>query len=92
MPKLQIQSYEQAKRFYDWIGAKQDMQCFYEGPAPADLVDRNRSTVEKPEVEGTPQERYHSLCGRLGNRGLWKKSDGCRWTLFFQRWTRSRRR
>ena len=38
MPKLQILSYEQAKRFYDWIGAKQDMQCFYEGPALADLV------------------------------------------------------
>jgi SAM-dependent methyltransferase len=38
MPKLQILSYEQAKRFYDWMGAKQDTQCFYERQALADLV------------------------------------------------------
>jgi ubiquinone/menaquinone biosynthesis C-methylase UbiE len=31
-------SAEQAKRFYDWMGAKQDAQFFYEGPALADLV------------------------------------------------------
>jgi ubiquinone/menaquinone biosynthesis C-methylase UbiE len=38
MPKLQILSYEQAKRFYDWMGAKQDTQSFYERLALADLV------------------------------------------------------
>jgi ubiquinone/menaquinone biosynthesis C-methylase UbiE len=31
-------SHEQAKRFYDRMGAKQDTQCFYERPALADLV------------------------------------------------------
>jgi len=31
-------SYEQAKRFYDHMGAKQDTQRFYEQPALADLV------------------------------------------------------
>jgi ubiquinone/menaquinone biosynthesis C-methylase UbiE len=38
MPGPQILSYEQAKRFYDWMGAKQDSQRFYEQPALADLV------------------------------------------------------
>ena len=37
MPRSQTLSYEQAKRFYDWMGAKQDTQCFYERPALADL-------------------------------------------------------
>jgi ubiquinone/menaquinone biosynthesis C-methylase UbiE len=31
-------SKEQAKRFYDWMGSKQDMQCFYEAPALTDLI------------------------------------------------------
>jgi ubiquinone/menaquinone biosynthesis C-methylase UbiE len=39
MPIPKILSSEQAKRFYDWMGAKQDTQCFYEGPALVDLVD-----------------------------------------------------
>ncbi|MGA8657233.1 MAG: class I SAM-dependent methyltransferase [Chthoniobacterales bacterium] len=38
MSRPQILSYEQAKRFYDWMGAKQDAQCFYERPALGDLV------------------------------------------------------
>ena len=38
MSRAQILSYEQAKRFYEWIGAKQDAQCFYERPALDDLV------------------------------------------------------
>ena len=38
MPKPQILSHEQAKRFYDRMGAKQDTQCFYERPALVDLV------------------------------------------------------
>jgi ubiquinone/menaquinone biosynthesis C-methylase UbiE len=38
MPRPQILSYGQAKRFYDRMGAKQDTQCFYERPALADLV------------------------------------------------------
>ena len=38
MPRRQILSYEEAKRFYDWMGAKQDTQWFYERPALADLV------------------------------------------------------
>jgi ubiquinone/menaquinone biosynthesis C-methylase UbiE len=38
MPNPQTLTYEQAKRFYDWMGAKQDMQCFYERPALDDLV------------------------------------------------------
>ena len=47
MPRPQILSYEQAKRFYDWMGAKQDAQCFYERPALADLV----SHLELAEAE-----------------------------------------
>jgi ubiquinone/menaquinone biosynthesis C-methylase UbiE len=35
MPGL---STEQARRFYDWLGAAQDTQAFYEDPAIADLV------------------------------------------------------
>jgi hypothetical protein len=38
MPKPQMLSHEQAKRFYDHMGAKQDTQWFYERPALADLV------------------------------------------------------
>jgi ubiquinone/menaquinone biosynthesis C-methylase UbiE len=37
MPRPHLLSYEQAKRFYDWLGAKQDSQYFYERPALADL-------------------------------------------------------
>jgi ubiquinone/menaquinone biosynthesis C-methylase UbiE len=35
MPGL---SKEEAQRFYDWLGAAQDTQAFYENPAMADLV------------------------------------------------------
>jgi ubiquinone/menaquinone biosynthesis C-methylase UbiE len=35
MPGL---SREEARRFYDWFGAAQDTQAFYENPAIADLV------------------------------------------------------
>jgi ubiquinone/menaquinone biosynthesis C-methylase UbiE len=35
MPGL---SHEEARRFYDWLGAAQDTQAFYENPAMADLV------------------------------------------------------
>ena len=38
MPRPQILSYERAKRFYHWMGAKSDTQRFYEQPALADLV------------------------------------------------------
>jgi ubiquinone/menaquinone biosynthesis C-methylase UbiE len=38
MSKPQILSSEQAKRFYDWMGAKQDTQWFYERPALVDLI------------------------------------------------------
>jgi ubiquinone/menaquinone biosynthesis C-methylase UbiE len=38
MPTYKILSSERAKRFYDWVGAKQDTQCFYERPALADLI------------------------------------------------------
>jgi hypothetical protein len=38
MPTYKILSSERAKRFYDWMGAKQDTQCFYERPALADLI------------------------------------------------------
>jgi ubiquinone/menaquinone biosynthesis C-methylase UbiE len=31
-------SHEDAKAFYDWFGAKQDSQRFYEDPAVADLI------------------------------------------------------
>lgn len=31
-------SHEEAKAFYDWFGAKQDSQRFYEDPAVADLM------------------------------------------------------
>lgn len=38
MPKTPMLSYEQAKRFYDHMGAKQDTQQFYERQALADLI------------------------------------------------------
>jgi ubiquinone/menaquinone biosynthesis C-methylase UbiE len=38
MPKPQVLSHEQAKRFYDRLGAWQDTQRFYERPALADLL------------------------------------------------------
>jgi ubiquinone/menaquinone biosynthesis C-methylase UbiE len=38
MSKPQILSSEQAKGFYDWMGAKQDTQWFYERPALVDLI------------------------------------------------------
>jgi len=31
-------SKEEARRFYDWLGAAQDTQAFYENPATADLA------------------------------------------------------
>lgn len=44
-------AYEQAKRFYDWMGAKQDSQCFYEQPALADLVAHLELTGAEKVIE-----------------------------------------
>ena len=35
---MQTLSHDEAKAFYDWLGAKQDSQRFYEDPAVADLI------------------------------------------------------
>lgn len=48
---MQTLSHEEAKTFYDWFGAKQDSQRFYEDPAVADLIthadfDEARSLFE----------------------------------------------
>lgn len=32
-------THQQAKAFYDWMGAKQDLQAFYEAPATHDLIE-----------------------------------------------------
>jgi len=39
MPQAaRILTHQQAKAFYDWMGAKQDLQAFYEAPATRDLM------------------------------------------------------
>src|SRR6266581_1605339 len=39
MPQAaRILTHQQAKAFYDWMGAKQDLQAFYEAPATRDLI------------------------------------------------------
>src|SRR5690348_5295735 len=36
--EARILSYQQAQAFYDWMGAKQDWQAFYEEKATAELI------------------------------------------------------
>lgn len=39
MPQTaRVLTHQQAKDFYDWMGTKQDLQAFYEGPATRDLI------------------------------------------------------
>jgi ubiquinone/menaquinone biosynthesis C-methylase UbiE len=39
MPQTaRVLTHQQAKAFYDWMGTKQDLQAFYEGPATRDLI------------------------------------------------------
>ena len=68
-----ILSFEQAKRFYDWMGTKQDTQCFYERPALADLIVHLELTRAEKVIEfgcGTGRlaeellSRYLSLTAR----------------------------
>jgi ubiquinone/menaquinone biosynthesis C-methylase UbiE len=49
--EMRTLSHEEARAFYDWFGAKQDSQRFYEDPAVADLIihaefDQARSVYE----------------------------------------------
>jgi ubiquinone/menaquinone biosynthesis C-methylase UbiE len=50
-PLPQTLSSEQAKRFYDWMGAKQDTQCFYERPALVDLIAHLELTGAEKVIE-----------------------------------------
>jgi ubiquinone/menaquinone biosynthesis C-methylase UbiE len=39
MPQTaRVLTHQQAKAFYDWMGTKQDLQAFYEGPATRHLI------------------------------------------------------
>ncbi len=39
MPQAaRLLTHQQVKAFYDWMGAKQDLQAFYEAPATRDLI------------------------------------------------------
>src|SRR5689334_10926171 len=39
MPQAaRLLTHQQAQAFYDWMGAKQDLQAFYEAPATRDLI------------------------------------------------------
>lgn len=68
---------DEAKAFYDWFGAKQDSQRFYEDPAVADLIshadfDEARSVLE-----------FGCGTGRLAERLLSHYlPTGCRYRAF----------
>jgi ubiquinone/menaquinone biosynthesis C-methylase UbiE len=72
MPVSQILSYEQAKRFYDWMGAKQDTQCFYEQPALADLVAHLELTRSEKVIE------FGCGTGRFAEE-LFNRLEALRW-------------
>ncbi len=62
---MQTLSHDEAKAFYDWFGAKQDSQRFYEDPAVADVIahaefDEARSVFEFACGTGRLAERLLS--------------------------------
>ena len=58
MPKWRTLSYEQSKRFYDHIGAKQNTQGFYEWAATDSLYEPGRRSGGWVKVKLTQQQEF----------------------------------
>jgi len=48
---MRLLSHEEAREFYDWMGAKQDSQAFYEDRATGDLIAHGSFEVAQSVVE-----------------------------------------
>jgi ubiquinone/menaquinone biosynthesis C-methylase UbiE len=71
-------SKEEARRFYDWLGAAQDTQAFYENPAIADLVAHASFETARAVFEfgcGTGRLAAHLLAAVLSRDCLYHAID-----------------
>ena len=71
-------SREDAPRFYDWLGAAQDTQAFYEDPAIADLVAHASLETARAVFEfgcGTGRLATHLLADVLRRDCLYRAID-----------------